>query len=109
MGRATGRRWVHWHGRCGRCATFDTFADVVTAGIDLGNDTDSVTAVAGALAGATYGIQSIPTRWVTYLHGQVVDDVLKSIDAFRSERRQVVVRCHGGRSRTGLVLAAHMN
>lgn len=184
---------------------FDTFADVVTAVIDLGRDTDSVAAVAGALAGATYGIQNIPTRWVTYLHGQVtdaagkvhhydhlalqrlalqllgrritgdpvdepplvrrevlpglwasnrsgardvpddravvslcridqamrrpirreaylidkdgdhnpalavvVDDVLDSIDAFLAERRQVVVHCHGGRSRTGLVLAAYM-
>ena len=184
---------------------FDTFADVVTAVIDLGKDTDSVAAVAGALAGATYGIQNIPSRWVTYLHGQVtdadgrvhhydhlvlqrlalgllghplpgdpvdepaldarevlpgvwatnrsgvrdvpddwavvslcridqrmrrpirreaylidqdgdhnpalaavVDDVLDSIDAFLAERRQVVVHCHGGRSRTGLVLAAHM-
>ena len=38
----------------------------------------------------------------------MIDDVLDSIDAFLAERRQVVVHCHGGRSRTGLVLAAHM-
>jgi ADP-ribosyl-[dinitrogen reductase] hydrolase len=37
-----------------------------------------------------------------------VDDVLDSIDALLAERRQVVVHCHGGRSRTGLVLAAHL-
>jgi ADP-ribosyl-[dinitrogen reductase] hydrolase len=181
------------------------FAGVVTAVIELGKDTDSVAAVAGALAGATYGIQGIPMRWVTYLHGQVtdeagnvhrydhlalqrmalellghplppdpvdeppleprevlpgvwacnrsgartvpndwavvslcridramrrpirreaymidqdgdhnpslatvVDDALDSIDAFRADRLQVVVHCHGGRSRTALVLAAHM-
>jgi ADP-ribosyl-[dinitrogen reductase] hydrolase len=184
---------------------FDSFADVVTAVIDLGKDTDSVAAVAGALAGAKFGIQSIPSRWLAYLHGQVtgvdghvhrydhlalqrlalellghdaspdpadepaleprevmpslwasnrsgartvpddwavvslcridqsmrrpirreaylidkegdhnpslaavVDDVLDSIDALLAERRHVVVHCHGGRSRTGLVLAAHM-
>ena len=184
---------------------FANFSDVVTAVIDLGKDTDSVAAVAGALAGAKYGIQAIPTRWVTYLHGQVtdtdgkvhhfdhlslqrlaldlighplpgdpideppleprevlpglwasnrsgarsvpdgwavvslcridqamrrplrreaylidqdgdhnpalaatVDDVLDSIDAFLADDRQVIVHCHGGRSRTGLVLAAHM-
>jgi ADP-ribosyl-[dinitrogen reductase] hydrolase len=183
----------------------DSFADVLTAVIDLGKDTDSVAAVAGALAGAKFGIQSIPSRWLTYLHGQVtgvdgrvhhydhldlqrlalellghkaspdpadepameprevlpnlwasnrggartvpddwavislcridqsmrkpirreaylidqdgdhnpllaaaVDDVLDSIDALLAERRHVVVHCHGGRSRTGLVLAAHM-
>ena len=184
---------------------FDSFAEVVTAVIDLGKDTDSVAAVAGALAGAKFGIQNIPTRWVTYLHGQVtgvdgkvhhydhlalqrlalslvghpptpepvdepplqprevmpglwatnrsgartvahdwavvslcridpsmrrptrreaylidqdgdhnpslaavVDDVLDSIDALLAEGRQVVVHCHGGRSRTALVLAAYM-
>jgi ADP-ribosyl-[dinitrogen reductase] hydrolase len=184
---------------------FGSFADVVTAVIDLGDDADSVAAVAGALAGAKFGIQSIPTRWLTYVHGQVrgvdgeihrydhlalqqlalslvghvtpidqideppleprevlpglwasnrsgartvpddravvslcridqsmrkpirreayiidkvgdhnsalatvLDDVLDSIDAFLAERRPVVVHCHGGRSRTGLVMAAHM-
>jgi ADP-ribosyl-[dinitrogen reductase] hydrolase len=184
---------------------FDSFADVVTAVINLGDDADSVAAVAGALAGAKFGIQSIPTRWLTYVHGEVtdpaghvhrydhlalqslalslvshptaidpsdeqplearevlpglwasnrsgvrsvpddwavvslcridqsmrrpirrevylidkdgdhnpslalaVDDVLDSIDAFMAEGRQVVVHCHGGRSRTGLILAAHM-
>jgi ADP-ribosyl-[dinitrogen reductase] hydrolase len=184
---------------------FESFADVVTAVIDLGKDTDSVAAVAGALAGAKFGVQSVPSRWVTYLHGQVtdtggnvhrydhldlqqlalslvghpsfddlidepameprevmpglwatnrsgaravpeswavvslcriddsmrrpirresylidrdgdhnpalsaaIDDVLDSIEALLRERRQVVVHCHGGRSRTGLVLAAHM-
>ncbi len=184
---------------------FDSFADVVTAVINLGDDADSVAAVAGALAGAKFGIQSIPTRWLTYVHGDVtnpdghvrhydhlalqslalslvghptavdpideqpleprevlpglwassrsgvrtvpddwavvslcridqsmrrpirrevylidkdgdhnpslplmVDDVLDSIDAFIAEGRQVVVHCHGGRSRTGLILAAHM-
>jgi ADP-ribosyl-[dinitrogen reductase] hydrolase len=184
---------------------FDTFSDVVTAVIDLGKDTDSVAAVAGALAGAKFGIQGVPSRWVTYLHGHVtdadgnihhydhlalqqlalslvghpsiddqvdepeleprevlpgvwasnrsgartvpddwavvslcridqsmrrpirreaylidrehdhnpelaivIDDVLDSIDALLAEGREVLVHCHGGRSRTGLVLAAYI-
>ena len=33
-------------------------------------------------------------------------DVVRSIAAFRAEGRQVIVHCHGGRSRTGLVLRA---
>ena len=45
------------------------FSDVVTAAIDLGGDTDTVACVAGAIAGATYGIQGIPSRWLTYVHG----------------------------------------
>ncbi|MEQ8717704.1 MAG: ADP-ribosylglycohydrolase family protein [Acidimicrobiales bacterium] len=180
-----------------------TFAEAVTAAIDLGDDTDTVAAVTGGLAGAIYGIQSIPSRWTTYLHGHVstpdgprtwrladlqdltlrligadpvpaqepglplgpteiapgihaadlagaatvpedwavislcrvgdtfahhpvrravylidkegdhniglghvVADAVATLDAFRAEGRQVVVHCHGGASRTGLVLRA---
>jgi ADP-ribosyl-[dinitrogen reductase] hydrolase len=180
-----------------------SFADAVTAAIDLGGDTDTVAAVTGGLAGALHGIQNIPSRWTTYLHGQlmtpegqrtyragdlqlltarllgdaappetavgprqepaevspglfaadlgaaadvakdsavmslcrvgdrfadhpvrrevylidkdddhnlalasVVDDTVKTIDAWLSEGRTVVVHCHGGASRTGLVLRA---
>ena len=35
-----------------------------------------------------------------------LEDVLRSIDAFHGEGRPVLVHCHGGRSRTGLVLRA---
>lgn len=35
-------------------------------------------------------------------------DALESVDAFRSEGREVVVHCHGGASRTGLVLRARL-
>jgi ADP-ribosyl-[dinitrogen reductase] hydrolase len=47
------------------------FSDVVTAAIDLGGDTDTVACVAGAIAGATYGIQGIPSRWTTYINGSI--------------------------------------
>ena len=180
-----------------------SFPDAVTTAIDLGGDTDTVAAVTGGLAGAVHGIQNIPSRWTTYLHGHVitpegrrtyrtedlqrltarllghgaapdtelgprqgpkeispglfaadlgaagdvskdsavmslcrvgdlfaqhpvrrevylidkdedhnqalasvVDDTVKTIDAWLSEGRTVVVHCHGGASRTGLVLRA---
>jgi ADP-ribosyl-[dinitrogen reductase] hydrolase len=37
---------------------------------------------------------------------QVLDDTLAAIAAFRAEGREVLVHCHGGRSRTAFVLAA---
>lgn len=182
-----------------------TFADAVTTAIDLGDDTDTVAAVTGAIAGALYGIQAVPSRWTSHLHGwlqhpdgsmrrydatdlmllghalvgvpqrrfierepafgpelvdpvglyaanlvgaanadddmavvslcrgeglfdgrshrreiylidetddansrlyDVVDDAVASINAFLADGRRVVVHCHGGRSRTGLVLKA---
>jgi ADP-ribosyl-[dinitrogen reductase] hydrolase len=176
------------------------FATVLRRVIDLGGDTDTVAAVAGGLAGAVFGIASIPMRWTSVVHGRVpgyadkrwdladlhalaasldghptarhvaarsprieprevlpgvwasdldgardssrdlavislcrtgepfghevqryayltdddanseVDavlaDVLDDIAALRDEGRQVLVHCHGGASRTGLVLRA---
>jgi len=179
------------------------FEAAVTAAVDLGDDADTVACVTGALAGAVYGIQAIPSRWATYVHGLVrtaagevrfdlaglqamvaqlmgfetasdqepeppkapvevapglyaadlggaatvpsdwavvslcrtgdrfaghrvrrqlylvdqagdhnqrldhaVADAVNSIDAFLAEGLNVVVHCHGGRSRTGLVLKA---
>ena len=35
-----------------------------------------------------------------------MQDAVEAIDAFLAEGRPVVVHCHGGRSRTGLVLKA---
>ena len=49
----------------------DTFPDAVIAAIEVGGDTDTVAAVAGGLAGAIHGVQAIPSRWTTYLHGHV--------------------------------------
>ena len=51
--------------------TTSSFEDAIVAAVDLGDDADTVAAVAGAIAGAMYGIQQIPARWVTYVHGHV--------------------------------------
>lgn len=48
-----------------------TYEQAVAYAVNLGNDADTVAAVAGALAGALYGIQAIPSRWTAYLHGWV--------------------------------------
>ena len=51
--------------------TTSSFEDAIVAAVDLGDDADTVAAVAGAIAGAKYGIQQISARWVTYVHGHV--------------------------------------
>jgi ADP-ribosyl-[dinitrogen reductase] hydrolase len=183
--------------------TSKSFEEAVVNAINLGDDADTVGCVAGALAGAIYGIQAVPSRWTTYINGVVdtphgpelfdnsrlneigrdlanlgafpqvddespvgpvevedrlfaanrsgatqapqgwaiislclvgdrfknhkfrreiylidqdgdanpslglaVSDAVKSIDAFLDEGRTVLVHCHGGRSRTGLILKA---
>lgn len=54
--------------------TFDRFERVVTAVIDLGGDTDTVAAIAGAIAGARFGAHAIPERWRAKVHGYVPTD-----------------------------------
>ncbi len=51
--------------------TTSSFEDAVVRAINLGDDADTVAAVCGGMAGALYGIQQIPARWVTYVHGSV--------------------------------------
>ncbi|KRF17024.1 hypothetical protein ASG90_06725 [Nocardioides sp. Soil797] len=45
------------------------FADSLDTAIRIGNDTDTVAAIAGALLGARWGGSAIPSRWRTQLHG----------------------------------------
>ena len=47
--------------------TTDSFADCVLRAVNLGDDADSVGAIAGQLAGACYGVNGIPTEWVSGL------------------------------------------
>ena len=185
--------------------TTTSFESAIVAAIDLGGDTDTVAAITGSIAGALYGAQRIPVRWMSMVHGSlrrpdgsvtvyrqeellnlarqllgkgravnstpegprgpgqvhplgvqaanlegaagapadhavvsmcltedrftgrshhrqlllhdeegdynadiffVVRDGVEAIDAFLAEGKEVVVHCHGGRSRTGLLLKA---
>ena len=49
----------------------DSFESAITTAIDLGGDTDTVACVAGAIAGARYGVQAVPSRWATYVNGSI--------------------------------------
>jgi ADP-ribosyl-[dinitrogen reductase] hydrolase len=51
--------------------TTGSFEDALVAAVNLGDDTDTVACVAGAIAGARYGLQTMPSRWTTYVHGHV--------------------------------------
>ena len=51
-------------------ATTSSYRDCVLAAVNLGDDTDTTAAVAGALAGIVYGAESIPAEWFTTLRGK---------------------------------------
>lgn len=50
--------------------TTTTFEEAVVQVVNLGRDADTAGAVAGALAGAAYGLESIPLRWRSPLRGE---------------------------------------
>ncbi len=50
------------------------FAGALRRAIDLGGDTDTVACVTGALAGAVWGDEPIPTAWTSAVHGRVPGD-----------------------------------
>ena len=44
-----------------------SFEEAVVNGVNLGGDTDTIGAMAGAVAGAYYGLKAIPERWLDVL------------------------------------------
>ena len=44
------------------------YKDCVLEAVNLGDDTDTVAAIAGGLAGALYGYEAIPKEWLLKLH-----------------------------------------
>ncbi len=53
-------------------ANTSSYADCVLAAVNLGDDTDTTAAVAGALAGIVYGADAIPGEWLAALRGKDV-------------------------------------
>lgn len=47
-------------------------ADCVLTAVNLGDDTDTTAAVAGALAGVYYGFGAISPKWIDQLRGKAV-------------------------------------
>lgn len=56
-------------------ANTHSYWDCVLTAVNLGSDTDTTGAVAGALAGIVYGIDGIPQEWLDELRGK---DVIES-------------------------------
>ena len=49
-------------------ATTDSLESAVLKAVNLGGDADTIGAVTGQLAGAVYGVESIPSTWMRDLH-----------------------------------------
>ncbi|MEK6346542.1 MAG: ADP-ribosylglycohydrolase family protein [Burkholderia sp.] len=52
------------------------FEACITRAVQLGNDTDTTAAIAGGLAGLSYGEAGLPARWLDSLHGKPLVEAL---------------------------------
>ena len=54
-----------------------SYSECVLMAVNLGQDTDTTGAIAGSLAGALYGYDSIPKEWMdTLLNKELIDAVI---------------------------------
>jgi ADP-ribosyl-[dinitrogen reductase] hydrolase len=60
--------------------TTHSFSDAILKAVNLGDDADSVGAVAGQLAGARYGLSAIPTNWRnTLMSGDKIENLGRAL------------------------------
>lgn len=62
----------------------NSYEDAVVTAINLGDDTDTVGAITGSMAGTIYGLENIPKRWISRLRkkellGDICDKFTQSI------------------------------
>lgn len=58
----------------------DNFEDCVVDTVNRGEDADTTGALAGMLAGALYGAESIPRRWLEKLDPQITRQIAEQVD-----------------------------
>lgn len=54
-----------------------TFEDAIINAVNHGGDADTIAAITGSMAGALYGYEAIPQRWIEQLDSQVKADLDK--------------------------------
>ncbi|WP_448205741.1 ADP-ribosyl-[dinitrogen reductase] hydrolase [Azospirillum sp. sgz302134] len=58
----------------------DSIESCVVETVNQGGDADTTGAIAGMLAGATYGVENIPPRWLRKLDREVYDEICAQVD-----------------------------
>ncbi|QPK63195.1 ADP-ribosyl-[dinitrogen reductase] hydrolase [Methylomonas sp. LL1] len=58
----------------------DSFESCLIATVNQGGDADTTGALAGMLAGARYGVEQIPPRWLERLDGVVVERIRRQVE-----------------------------
>ena len=69
---------------------FNSFEDGMIAVIGLGGDTDTNAAIYGQLAGAYYGLEAIPAKWLNELYMR--DEMIELADRLAQERPNNIIQ-----------------
>ena len=69
---------------------FDSFEDGMIAVIGLGGDTDTNAAIYGQLAGAYYGLEAIPAKWLDELY--MYNEMIELADRLAQERPSSIIQ-----------------
>lgn len=73
--------WCIWH--------TDNFKDAVLAAANLGDDADTTAAITGQIAGALYGVESIPAEWLDKLHQRdMIEEMAVELYKFNLKQRE---------------------
>ena len=63
--------------------TTNNYRDAVLKAVNLGEDTDTIAAITGGLAGAIYGYENIPKEWLNeLLKGEYIDSLCNGLKYF---------------------------
>lgn len=66
--------------------TSDTFEQAIVRAVNDGGDADTIAALTGGLAGAYYGMEAIPGRWIRQLDPEVVTELMVVADYILANR-----------------------
>ena len=64
---------LYWHDK-------ESFEDAIIGAVNHGGDADTIAAIAGSLAGARFGYNAIPERWIDQLDFDIKDKLDEFID-----------------------------
>ncbi|WP_344327677.1 ADP-ribosylglycohydrolase family protein [Aeromicrobium halocynthiae] len=77
--------------------------DALGAAVHVGDDTDTVASIAGALLGARWGMSAVPAEWRRILHGY------PGVDSRELERLAFLAAHHGETGKYGWPVVCHID
>ena len=69
--------------------TTDCLEDAIISAVNHGGDADTIAAITGSLAGALYGYEAIPERWINKLRPDVKKELDKYSKIFEKVNKRV--------------------